>query len=284
MKRIVLPTDFSKNAWNAILYALSIFKGVECEFFIVNAYQVGSSGLATKMGRANETRLFRLMKEQSERELKRVLEKVNETTNNPKHRFTTLSIVDNLVNAVGKTVYNKEIDYIVMGTKGASGLKEVFMGSNTYRIINEIDFCPIIAVPDDFQVKDSIDTIVLATGYEHLFETYELNPLLKLAKLFDSEIWVTYVGNPNELTPQQLASKNLLKKKLKDVKHKFVEVEKEGSIHSAIQKAIERNKEVDMVAMINYGHGFFEKLTHEAVIKKVSFNTQVPFLVLHLFE
>jgi len=284
MKRIVLPTDFSKNAWNAISYALSIFKGVECEFYIVNAYQVGSSGLATKMGRANDTRLFRLMKEQSERELRRVLEKVGEIYDNPKHSFTTLSIVDNLVNAVGKTVYNKEIDYIVMGTKGASGLKEVFMGSNTYRVINEIDFCPIIAVPDEYKIKDSIDAIVLATGYEHLFETYELNPLLKLAKLFDSEIWVTYAGNPKEFTSQQLASKNVMEKKLKDVKHKFVEVEKGSSIHSAIQKVIEDNKGVDMVAMINYGHGFFDKLTHEAVIKKISFNTPVPFLVMHLFE
>lgn len=95
MKRIVLPTDFSKNAWNAINYALSIFKGVECEFFIVNAYQVGSSGLATKRGRANDTRLFRLMKEQSERELKRLMEKIKEIGDNPKHSFTTLSLVDN---------------------------------------------------------------------------------------------------------------------------------------------------------------------------------------------
>lgn len=284
MKRIVLPTDFSKNAWNAITYALSIFKGVECEFFIVNAYQVGSSGLATKMGRANDTRLFRLMKEQSERELKRLMEKVRKIDGNPKHSFTTFSIVDNLVNAIGKTVYNKEVDYIVMGTKGASGLKEVFMGSNTYKIINEIDFCPIIAVPDEYEIKDSINTIVLATGYEHLFETYELHPLLKLVRLFDSEIWVTYAGNLNELTPQQLASKKVLEKKLKSVKHKFIEVEKGSSIHSAIQKTAEENKDVDMVAMINYGHGFFEKLTREAVIKKVSFNSRVPFLVMHLFE
>jgi nucleotide-binding universal stress UspA family protein len=86
------------------------------------------------------------------------------------------------------------------------------------------------------------------------------------------------------LTPQQLASKKVMEKKLKSVKHKFVEVEKGSSIHSAIQKTVEENKDVDMVAMINYGHGFFEKLTHEAVIKKVSFNTQVPFLVMHLFE
>ncbi|MFD2098957.1 universal stress protein [Flagellimonas iocasae] len=284
MRRIVLPTDFSKNAWNAISYALTIFKDVECEFFIVNAYQVGSSGLATKMGRANDTRLFRLMKEQSERDLGRTLEQIQEFDKNPKHSFKPLPVVDNLVNAIGKTVYNKEIDYVVMGTKGASGLKEVFMGSNTYKVINEIDFCPIIAVPDEYQVRDSINAIVLATGYEHEVETYELNPLLKLAALFDAEIWVTYAGNTDELTPEQMASKKAMGKKLKGAKHKFIEVPKETSIHGAIQKIVEESKEVDMVAMINYGHGFFEKLTHEAIIKKISFNTQVPFLVLHMFE
>nr|WP_116219133.1 universal stress protein [Allomuricauda sp.] len=284
MIRIVLPTDFSMNAWNAIIYAFSIFKDVECEFVILNAYQVGASGLSTKMGGANDTRLFRLMKEQSERELQEVLEKVVEIDTDPKHHFKTLSVADHLINAVGKTVYNKEIDYIIMGTKGATGLKEVFMGSNTYKIINEIDFCPVIAVPEEYNVKDSIGDILLATGYEHVFETYELHPLLKLAQLYNSEIWVTYAGNPDGLTPPQIESKDTLEKHLLGTRHKFLEVEKGSSIQSAIQKTVEENKGVDMVAMINYAHGFFEKLTHEAVIKKVSFNTQVPFLVVHLFE
>ena len=38
MKRIVLPTDFSDNSWNAIKYALQLFKGQECMFFLVNTY------------------------------------------------------------------------------------------------------------------------------------------------------------------------------------------------------------------------------------------------------
>lgn len=68
-KRIVLPTDFSKNAWNAIAYALTIFKEVPCDFFVLNSYQVGASGLSTKMAGANDTRLYNLIKEQSKRDL-----------------------------------------------------------------------------------------------------------------------------------------------------------------------------------------------------------------------
>lgn len=283
-KRIVLPTDFSENAWNAMVYAMTIFKDVPCDFVVLNAYQVGASGISTKRGMANETRFFNLLKEQSLRELKGVLEKINETFSNPKHNFETISIPENLVNAIGRTVYNKGVDYIIMGTKGASGLKEVFMGSNTYEIIKEIDFCPIIAVPEDFKSDGAIETILLATGYEHLFESYELKPLLQIAKLFGSKIKITHVGSLDELTPEQKTSRNVIKKQLKGVEYDFIGVEKDASINNTIQKMVERDSAVQMVAMINQDRGFFERLTREPVIKKVSFNSKVPFLVIHLFE
>lgn len=284
MKRIVLPTDFSENAWNAIAYALSIFKDGEYEFFIMNAYQIGTSGLKTMMGSTHETRLFQSLKRESELGLQKVLEKVKQIDNNPKHTFKTLSIVDSLTNAIGRTVYGKEVDCIVMGTKGATGLKEVFLGSNTYKIIKEINFCPIIAVPDDYKATGTIGTILLATGYEHLFEPYEFKPLLDIAKLFDSKVLITYVGSLDELTPQQKKARKLMEKHLKTINHEFVEIEKGTSIANSLQNTVEETPGVDMVAMINYWHSLLEKITHEAVIKKVSFNTPVPFLVMHLFE
>ena len=70
----------------------------------------------------------------------RELKKIQDMDKNPEHKFITRSVSGTLVNAIGKTVYKEEIDYIIMGTKGSSGLKEVFMGSNTYKVIKEIDF------------------------------------------------------------------------------------------------------------------------------------------------
>ena len=283
-KRIILPTDFSENSWNAIDYALQVFKEVPCDFFLLNSYQVGASGLSTKMAGANDTRLYNLIKEQSERELNRELEKIQELDKNPKHKFFLRSVAGTLVNAIGKTVYNEEIDYIIMGTKGASGLQEVFMGSNTYKVIKEIDFCPVIAVPDDYRPDGNMDSILLATGYEHLFENYELKPVLNFAEHFKAKIWITHVGSLDELTKEQKASKIALEKRLKSVNFEFVEVEKDTSVNQTIQKVVDMDRSIDMVVMINQDHSFFERLTREPVIKKVSFNTTVPFLVIHLFE
>jgi len=283
-KRIILPTDFSKNAWNAIAYALTIFKNIPCDFFVLNSYQVGASGLSNKMAGANDTRLYNLMKEQSERDLNRELEKIKSFDKNPEHTFVTKSIMDTLVNAIGKTVYKEEIHYIIMGTKGASGLKEVFMGSNTYKIIKEMDFCPVIAVPDDYKSDGKTDAILLATGYEHLFENYELKPLLRLVKDFDAKLWIAHVGSLEALTTEQKKSKKALEKRLKSINYEFVEVEKEVSVNNTIQELVNEDRDIDMVAMINQDHSFFERLTREPVIKKVTFNSTVPFLVIHLFE
>ncbi|MBO0343292.1 MAG: universal stress protein [Bacteroidota bacterium] len=283
-KRIILPTDFSKNSWNAIAYALKVFKDVPCDFFVLNSYQVGASGLSTKMAGANDTRLYNLIKEQSERDLKRELAKIKKLDKNPEHTFITRSLADTLVNAIGKTVYNEEIDYIIMGTKGASGLKEVFMGSNTYKIIKEIDFCPVLAVPDDYETDGKIDSILLATGYEHLFESYELKPVLNFAEHFNAKLWITHVGSLDALTSEQKASKISLEKRLKTINFEFVEVEKDTSVNQTIQNVVDKDNTIDMVVMINQDHSFFERLTREPVIKKVSFNSKVPFLVVHLFE
>jgi len=282
-KRIILPTDFSNNSWNAIEYALIVFKDVPCDFFILNSYQVGASGLSTKMAGANDTRLYNLIKEQSERDLKRDLEKIKKLDKNPEHKFIARSVADTLVNAIGKTVYNEEIDYIIMGTKGSSGLKEVFIGSNTYNVIKDIDFCPIIAVPDDYRPDGKIDAILLVTGYEHLFENYELKPVLSLAEHFNAKLWITHVGTLDELTSKQKASKLALEKRLKSVNYEFVEIEKDTSVNQTIQKVVDMDRTIDMVVMINQDHSFFERLTREPVIKKVTFNTKVPFLVIHLF-
>lgn len=284
MKKILLPTDFSDNAWNAINYAISIFRNEPCTFYILNSYQVGSSGLMTKRDKAHDTRFFQLIKDESEKRLKKVLERIKSNYDFKNHVYKTLSISSNLTNAIGRTAYDESIDLIIMGTKGATGLKEVFLGSNTHKIIKRITFCPIIAVPDDFEHTNTIDTILVATGYEHLFESYEFIPLIKIANLFNSNILVLYAGDAESLNSNQKTAKKLIKKHLKSVEHSFAKVKGHKSINEAIQETVTQNENVHMVAMINYWHSFFEKITHEPVIKKVAFNTRVPFLVLHLFE
>ncbi|WP_222983481.1 universal stress protein [Flagellimonas meishanensis] len=284
MKRILLPTDFSRNSWNAIRYAQSLFRGHACEFFLLNAFQVGSSGLVTTMGRTHETRLYRSLKKESERGLANILALMSKSDENQDHRIKTYSMAAHLVQAVATVVKSKDIDLIIMGTKGASGLKEVFLGSNAHKIIKEIHACPIILVPDEFELYGSFEAMVLATGYEHLFHAQELKPIIEISNNFGAKVLVTHAGEASALTSHQEGVRKHLAQQLNTVKHEFVFLKKESSVNETIQKMIGERGNIHMVAMVNYWHSFFEKLTQEPVIKKVAFNTTVPFLVVHLFE
>ena len=284
MNRVLLPTDFSENAWNAILYALAIFKNRPCDFFIFNAYQLGTSGLMTKRGQARDTRYFQLMKEESTRKLNELLQKIMALSNDSSHKFYSISKSGDLIGAMGSIVIEERIHCIIMGTKGATGLKEVFMGSNSYRVIKTIDFCPIITVPDQWKTNKEANQILLATSFEHLFEGYEFGPLLDFVKLLKSEIVVGYVGDLTNLSTLQQSTKSLIERYLNPAKFRFDPIKDMGSIHQSIQHYIEKNHSIGMLAMINYRHSFFENLIHEPTIKKVAFNCQVPLLITHLLE
>ena len=282
-KHILLATDFSVNAKNAMDYAMHLFEKEECIFYVLNAFEDGASGLSSTMGKAKNTRLYRAIKEESERNLESLVNELRSKNENPLHLFKGLSIGDSLLNALGKTFIDYTINYVFMGTKGSSAVKEVFMGSNTVRVIKNLDFCPIVAVPENYHFEIP-DQVAFATNFEHVYVEAELNPLAELAKLWDTKIIVLHVDTGKKLTQQQETSKNLLTERLEGLPHQLVEVEGESKISDAIQSFTSKNEQVHMIAMVNYWHSFFERLTKENVINRVAFSSEVPFLIFPLID
>lgn len=282
-KHILLPTDFSTNARNAIDYAISLFEKQECKFLILHAFEAGASSLSNARGRAKNTRLYRAIKEGSERDLKYLVDDLKSKNQNPLHEFEGFSISDTLLNALGKTIIDFDVSYVFMGTKGSSAIKEVFMGSNTVSVLKNIDFCRLVAVPGNYSFSVP-KQIAFATNFEHVYSKVELVPLIEMARLWDSEIVVVHIDTGKELTPEQTKCKNLLSERLHGVSHSYMEVPEESTISGAIRSYAQENEEVGMIAMVNYWHSFFEKLTKENVINRVAFHTEVPFLIFPLID
>ncbi len=282
-KHILLPTDFSANAKNAIDYATHLFAKKQCIFYVLNAFEVGASGLSSTMGKAKNTRLYRAVKEESERNMNALLKELQSENKNPFHEFKGLCIGDSLLNALGKTFINNNANYIFMGTKGSSAVKEVFMGSNTVNVIKNLDFCPVVAVPEHYHFEIP-DQVAFATNFEHVYAKAELVPLSEFAKLWDTEIVILHVDTGKKLTQQQKTSKNLLTERLDGIPLQFEEVKGKSKISDAIKYFTSKNEKVHMIAMVNYWHSFFERLTKENVINRVAFSSEVPFLILPLID
>ncbi|MGB5818975.1 MAG: universal stress protein [Saonia sp.] len=269
MKKILLTTDFSDNARNAIHYALSLFEKEASTFYILHAYQMGPSGVGSRAD--------------SEQKLEMLMAQLEAIKKNPEHTFETTFIMDGLLSAVGRTIIDKDIDYVFMGTKGSSQIKEIFMGSSTVSIIKNVNSCPIIAVPMTYKIRP-LKEIVLVTDFKHFYEKAELMPLLEIVKLSKSMLLVAHINEENELTANQKNGRKLLKNKLEGISHWFHDVEMFSSVSYVAYTLVKENTNIGMIAMLKRRHGFFAKLVREPVIKKIAFKTEVPFLVLPELE
>lgn len=277
MKRILLPTDFSKNSWQAIQFAITLFKDEKCGFFVLNTIEPPASAPSTAVTSKKATKtIYEAMKRETEAGLRKMMTKIRKLPKNEGHIFETMVVHDYFVAGVITAIEAHDIDIVVLGTKGASGLKGVTMGSNTSGLVGKLR-CPIIAVPENCPL-DELDEIGFATDFSIMDYGNNLEILKDLAKAHGSDILVVHVMNKGkELTPKMRASKKALEKALRpnDIDFYYltdVPIEIGTRIFS-------ESRELDMMCVIAKKHGFFERLFQKSQSKAISHNAKVPLLI-----
>jgi len=280
MKKILLPTDFSDNSWNAIDYAVELFKDEECVFFLVNIYNqilyesIHYSDISSERSVENTVKVDRLMN------LEHIRQVAIDIYPNSKHTFKTIATLGPLVDAIGNIVKREKIDLIVMGTKGATGAKEVFLGSSTVQIINSIKSCPVLAVPYSFSFISKPSEITFATDFTHFYSKEELQPLIDLAISFKATIRIVHITKgQGSLSEEQKFNLGMLHKYFKQIEYYQHTLTKGDSIASTLQRFSEELNTY-LLVMLHYKHSFIEKLTKEPTIKNIAFHTETPFLIL----
>ncbi len=279
MKNILVPSDFSENAWNATRYAIELFKSQDCVFHIVNTYTpaiANSRFMASSLGGkvvadGERTR--------SENGLELVLERIKNTCNYSNHSFKTYSSFRLLVDEVKEITIEQKIDLIVTGTKGASGVDEVFMGSNTVRLIKAVKNCPILAIPQFFGFEKPKE-IAFATDFNRFYTTSELKPLIDLARVFNATIRIVHVQYEiKALTELQQFNLGMLRKYLHNIEHYVHTVSELNSVSKTLE-VFSKELDIHLLAMLNYQHSYVEKLTREPVIKRMAFHAKIPLLII----
>lgn len=278
MKKVIIPTDFSDNAWDALTYAIRLYDDIPCRFYILNTYEVVATGVNTTIHTGATRKLREILKEDSERDLKKIIDHLEKHLLNDKHKYITRSLSGDLISNVKRLIKNENIDMIVMGTTGATGAKGVFMGSNTVKAIKKIDDCPIISVPAKFEYSEPED-VAFATDFKRHFSTAEMNPLIELQQLHNFDMHIVHVSEEDELTQEQKQNKEVLEKMFDNVT--IENILKENGISKAINSYTEKNN-IQLIGLLKYQHSFIEKLTHEPVIRKISFRSSVPLLIIHV--
>lgn len=276
MKKVLLPTDFSDNSYNAIAYAVQLLKNEACRFYVLNTYTPVIYDNEYILYNATQPSLEEVYKTNSVKGLGKILTRINNDFPNSKHQFEQLSSFNMLVDEIKEQVKDKEIDLVVMGTKGATGADQILFGTNTVHTIKKTT-CPLLAIPSGFKYQP-IRNILFPTDYDITYSNKLIVLLKELARSNAANINILNVYLGATLSDQQEASKKILAALFKEIPHQFYTIEND-TVAEGVYEFQEKNP-TDLLAMINNKHSFFENLLFTQVVNKIGFHTKVPFLVI----
>ena len=279
MKNILLPTDFSENSWNAIAYGIQFLKDFHCNFYVLNVNKL--SNLVDEEIRYTPSldTIEDVYIKPAKKELHRVLNRISSTfSTNDKHHFYTIADHNFFIESIRNQVEDKKIDLIIMGTKGASGLKEYITGSNTGAVITKVK-CKTLVVPENATYKE-IQEVAFATDFILSYSMQTLSPILDLLNTTNASLHITHIHKENEqLNANQQANKELLEDLFDSHEHSFHFLSNQ-KVEDAVQRFTE-SKNIDLMIMVAKNLNYFQQILFHTKVEKISYHTHIPLLVLH---
>ncbi|MDU8885699.1 universal stress protein [Yeosuana sp. MJ-SS3] len=276
MRKILIPTDFSENAMNAIKFALELFKYEISEFFLMHAYQdeiYANEELLTRETLDNSTKI---VSDKSAKLLEETLQKIKEISPNPRHTYRKISANNLLIDEADKIVDERDIDLIVMGTRGETNDRKLTFGSHTLQVLKYVQ-CPVLAIPENYKYTQP-KHILFPTNYMIPYKRRELKLLCEMVCPYRAEIDLLYISKSNNLSIRQEDNRTFIKEVLYKNTLNF-KIINSKNISKTIFKYIESHN-IDMLVMVNTRHSFLENILFQSVLDKMTLNIKIPFLAM----
>lgn len=279
IKNILALTDFSHDAYNALFYATQLYKHQECTFHILHVYDNQSYFKQEYPGRQCGKSLPQFLNARATECLTETYHRIiSDTEKNPLHQFVTIPCNDYLIKGVKTFMNNTPIDLIVMGNKGKTGAKEIFLGGNTMQMVKSNLSCPLLCVPREIDFK-TISQIAFITDYKHGFRQHTLDVVKILALTYKASVHIIHITDNDAMPVSQEKNKEFLSRYFDDINLHFHIIPHEKSKAKTVARFV-KEQGIDLLAMIYYRHYLLDKLFREPVILDLSIYLEIPLFIL----
>ena len=277
-KRILIPTDFSANALNAIKYAMELFKRERCEFFILHSYYLSGYSKDNLLTPVPSDEARDSVKLKAEKNMEKLKIQLSLHEENPQHDFNYLTEFGTLYDIMNKTVQEEDIELVIMGTRGKTDNVSVILGSNAVNIMEKIRQCPVMAIPSGQKFKEP-NEIVFPTSFRTHYKQKELDTMVEIARLTNSPIRILHIRKDKPLNEAQLKNKMLLETILDPASfthHRLFDIAVNDGVRCFVQ-----SRESEMIAFVNKKHNFFGSIFSNPMVKELGKHANVPLLAMH---
>ncbi len=262
MRRIVVPTDFSKNADNALNYAIEFANLFEAEIHLVHTYHV--SNRADMFISIND-----IIREDAEKVINNLAKETQRRLDKQDGVFTHI-VSDYPAEGIAYIAKKNNADMIIMGTKGAGALKGAIWGSVASRLIT-ITKVPVIAIPENY-THFKLEHIVLAVDNLKFDNKNIMSLILNISNRAMAKITTFKMVNSLEPAHAQQFSDSIL-----ELSNEYF-ISQNNDLKKSLIGYVATHS-TDLVCMIRKERGFFIDLMHNSATKKIIFDCPVPLMI-----
>jgi nucleotide-binding universal stress UspA family protein len=263
MTTIIVPTDLSQVADNAARYAAQMIKGVyDVNFILYHVYENDEEKETANI------LMDRLKDELQSRHLIKVEIRMVEG--------------GDFIDCLEKEARHSDAHLIVMGITGKTGkskLEQVFMGSNTLKMI-ERNVCPVLVVPSTAQYFE-IKNVCLLSDFKDVQNSIPEAPIKNVLNLFRPSLHIVNVNSEHyvSLTPEFMAERSRLLNMFQGYKTEFYFIGTYDLVETA--QTFVADKNIDILVTVPRNHSFFGSLFKTSNTKKLIAESTIPILAAH---
>jgi len=274
MKKILVPTDFSEQAGFALDLALGIARKNDAEIILLNvldipggaAFTAGNTGFDMGTAPGYSAQMDHVYVVQLHDKTKERLEKIVR-----EERFKGVNIryklqIGNPYSSIAEEIAENDVNLVVMGTTGASGVRELLIGSNTEKVVR-LAKCPVLTIKEKVDV-DSIKDIAFASDFSDRQQNVATE-LKKLQKLFNARLHLVKIN-----TPSAFETTRQIRKDIEDFAERYQlenytvniycdKLEEEGIIYFA------DDIDADLIALATHGRSGIMHLLSGSIAEDV---------------
>ena len=193
IQKILIPIDFSETSMLAIEHAgftAQLFKAELILLHVVEKHWEQFSIIAPEFRISEPSDLINAIE-------KKLAEVAADIRTKYGVRSTAITSSGNIFNEILSISKENNVDLVVMGTHGTSGVVEFFIGSNTFKMVTESE-CPVISVQAQSKKLGFKDILLPIDNSAH--SRQKVNQAIVIAKQFASKIHILGLGDPNDET------------------------------------------------------------------------------------
>ncbi|WP_224491435.1 universal stress protein [Robertkochia flava] len=189
MKKILVPTDFSENALQALKVAAQLAKQHHAKLYLLHMLGISQAIIGKDESNEGAEAIYymKMVKKRFD-DLKRLDYMQGIETEELIQNYKIFSEVNNVAHEHG-------IDLIVMGSHGTGMVNDFFVGSNTEKVVRNSDF-PVLVIKKD-RPDFKMDKVVFACDFDKE-NIHAYRRAMRLFKDFESEVHLLYVNLPNQ--------------------------------------------------------------------------------------